>query len=369
MSVSPDCLIIGGGLVGMLTARELALAGMQVQLLERGETGSEASWAGGGILSPLYPWRYADPVSVLARASQAIYVDLITAIKQESGIDPQLCDNGLLMPACTEQEPARQWAAKFSANLQYLDATETALCAPELAPAIAEQGALWLPDVKQVRNPRFVKALRASLNHLGVTVTTGQSVSGLITENQTVCGVETEQGQRYSADHVVVTMGAWSASLWPSINEPVAIRPVKGQMLLYKTAPGAIKRIHLYNDRYVIPRRDGRVLVGSTLEDVGFEKSTTAAAAVDIAASATQIVPLLAECEIERHWAGLRPGSPNGIPYIGAHPTIRGLYINAGHYRYGVILGPASAQLISDIILNNKVKIDKKAYAVTAVRA
>jgi len=367
MSVSSDCLIIGGGLIGMLTAREFALAGMQVQLLERGNLGTESSWAGGGILSPLYPWRYAAPVSVLARESHAIYRELIDNIRQESGIDPELRQSGLLMPACDEVDEAKQWAAQYGADLQQLDAKQCTECAPELAPTIAEQGALWLPKVTQVRNPRFVKALKRSLEQLGVKIATQQSVSTILVEKGVAKGAQT-QDEHYYADNVVITMGAWSADLLDGLGKRPEIAPVKGQMLLYKTPKDSIKRVILHQDRYVIPRKDGRVLVGSTLEHVGFDKSTTDSAKADIVASAERIAPLLVNCEIERHWAGLRPGSPSGIPYIGGHQTISQLYVNAGHYRYGVILGPASARLITDIVLNNKTKIHSEPYSIDAER-
>ena len=140
------------------------------------------------------------------------------------------------------------------------------------------------------------------------------------------------------------------------------VKPVRGQMILYRAEPGVVQRIVLSQDRYVIPRRDGRILVGSTVEDVGFEKATTRAAMQELEAEARRIIPALANYPIEHHWAGLRPGSPHDIPYIMQHPRISGLFVNTGHFRNGVVLGPASARLLADILLQREPILDPLLY-------
>ena len=166
------------------------------------------------------------------------------------------------------------------------------------------------------------------------------------------------------ADKVLIAGGAWSSNLLKNINISLDVAPVKGQMILFKTLPGSIKRIVLSQDRYVIPRKDGRVLVGSTLEHTGFEKSITIEAYNDLRSEAARIIPLLADMEVEHHWAGLRPGSTNGIPYICAISEVEGLYVNTGHFRNGVVLGPASARLMADIILSREPILDIESYQV-----
>jgi glycine oxidase len=133
-------------------------------------------------------------------------------------------------------------------------------------------------------------------------------------------------------------------------------------MILLRGQPGQVRRIVLDGGRYVIPRRDGRILVGSTLEHVGFDKTTTDSARSDLHAAALRLIPALADCELEHHWAGLRPGSPTGVPCIARHPDLTNLYINAGHYRNGVVLGPASARLLADILLERAPELDPEAY-------
>ena len=180
-----------------------------------------------------------------------------------------------------------------------------------------------MPDIAQVRNPRLVRALRDSLIKSGVTVSEGVEVRGLHNENGRVTGVLTDQGT-VQAGAVVVAGGAWSAALLKTVGIDLPMAPVRGQMLLFRTAPGLLTRMVMRHYRYLIPRRDGRILAGSTLEQVGFDKTTTHRAAEKLQSAALDLVPALENCPIEHQWTGLRPGNPTGVPYIGAHPTIGG---------------------------------------------
>lgn len=356
-----DILIIGGGIIGMLTARELSLAGMKVTIVERGEAGHESSWAGGGIISPLYPWRYSDPVSALAKWGQDFYPELIDEINSESGLDAELIQNGLLV-LDDGQDDALVWSKKWQVNLQHIDNKEVYELESELSQSLVmENKSIWMPDVRQVRNPRLVKATKNYLLKQGVKFLEEIEMTGFLKKANKVVGVTSSAGD-IKADKVLVAGGAWSANVLKNININTSVEPIKGQMILFKTEPGKIKRITLSQDRYVIPRRDGRVLVGSTLEHTGFDKTTTSDAREELMQEAFRIIPSLKEAEVEYHWAGLRPGSKNGIPYICPIHDIEGLYLNTGHYRNGVVLGPASARLAADIILNRNPILEPGVY-------
>jgi len=354
-----DCVIVGAGLIGMLTAQELAASGMQVTILERGQPARESSWAGGGILSPLYPWRYPDSVSELARWSQAYYPQLCRRLAEESGIDPQWTLSGLLIADIEDRDSLQRWARRFGARLELLDAARALELEPRLG--LNPESVAWLPEVAQVRNPRLAQSLRITLENSGVEIRSESAAQGWKIEADRVKAVCTPEAE-ICADYFIVASGAWTAGLLESTGLTLPIEPVRGQMILFKGPPGLVSRIALYKGRYVIPRRDGHVLVGSTLEYAGFEKQTTQQGLQELKQSAFELIPDLAAHTLVQHWAGLRPGSPDGIPVTGPHPEIVNLFINAGHFRNGVVLGPATARLLTDQLLERSPDLDPQPY-------
>jgi glycine oxidase len=215
-----------------------------------------------------------------------------------------------------------------------------------------EASALWFPEVGQIRNPRLTKALRIAIDKR-IDIREHEEVLELRTENGRITGARTTAGQ-IDTEQVIVCTGAWTAQLLEKLGRKPDIRPVRGQMILFFAKPGQIHHVTLFRERYVIPRKDGRVLIGSTLEDAGFEKRTTAEAKEELYRIAIDLFPLLKRTPIEDHWAGLRPASPSGIPYIGPYPERRRLFVNAGHFRNGLVTGPASARLLADLILGRE---------------
>lgn len=347
-------------MTGLLAARELVLAGTAVTVVERGELARESSWAGGGILSPLYPWRYPDAVTRLASGSQAQFPALAAELEEVSGIDPELTYSGLLMEAGDDADEAMVWAARHGLQLQRLSAAESLAIEPRLGHGVE---GLWMPRIGQIRNPRLLHSLIRYLEIKGVCFRREEEVVELRVSADRIVGVTTVRGE-IDAPQVIVAGGSWSRLLMERLGgEPLHVEPVRGQMLLFKADPGYLNRIVMVAGHYLIPRRDGHVLVGSTVERAGYEKITTEAARQELLAAAGEIVPGLLHYPLVGHWAGLRPGTAQGVPYITAHPRISGLFVSAGHFRNGVVLGPASAALLADLVLGRPPLLDAAPYA------
>lgn len=356
-----DCLVIGGGLLGLMSARFLAESGVAVAILEQGRIGSESSWAGGGILSPLEPWSQPDRISAVVAWSQAYYPGLAERLLAETGIDVEWHKCGLLMAGMEPTPDIDAWCKRYHCHLDVLDEGDTQSLQPGIRPGLG--GALYFPDIAQVRNPRLCRALHRSLEINKVPVFEHTPVTGLAVESGRVVGIVSGE-KRFSAGKVVVSAGAWSAGLLESTGLHLPVEPVSGQMLLLKTAPGSVRTIVMHGNRYLIPRRDGLVLVGSTLEKTGFRKETTASVRKALESFASQLLPGLAAAPVVKQWAGLRPGSPDGVPFIAEHPSVSGLFLNTGHFRNGVVMAPGSARLLVDILLERQGFLSKNSFPV-----
>lgn len=359
--MSADFVIVGGGIIGLLQARELVLAGASVTLLERGLLAREASWAGGGIVSPLYPWRYSPPITALASWAQDFYPALAEELNAATGIDPEFIESGLLMLDGTDDAQALAWSARFGRRAEHLSPEAVEQLQPGLGPPPAS--GIWMPGIAQVCPPRLTAALRAWLTmQPGVSIRQHCDVLGFRNEGRRVRGVDTTQGF-IDGGVFVLCAGAWSESLTRMLGWSVPIEPVRGQMLMFAGGPAELTRMVMRGGRYLIPRRDGQVLVGSTLEHAGFERLPTAEAQASLLASALSILPALRDYPLAAQWTGLRPGSPSGIPLIGWLPDWQNVAINAGHFRNGVVLAPAATRLLSDLLQRHPTIVDPKPYA------
>lgn len=340
-----------------MTAYELAQAGERVTIIDDGGP-RPTSWAGGGILSPLHPWRYTDAVNRLAVSSQHAYGPLCTGLQAKTGISPEWIKSGMLVLGA-DISAARAWALRFDASLKIVSPDHATDFAIGLMPFT--QDAVWMADVAQVRSPRLLRALRLALAAHGVQMNSGVRVTGFGVRKGRLCHLFTSAGE-LSASQCVVTAGAWTGELLAQTGFAPAVEPVCGQMILLAGRRLGLKQIVLHDSFYLIPRTDGMVLVGSTMEHRGFDRATTLAARTILLGEAAQILPAAAECMVVDQWAGLRPGSPGGVPFIGAHPSVGGLFINAGHFRNGIVLAPASARLVADLMLGRPPAVDPAPY-------
>ena len=353
-------VIVGGGVIGLLTAFNLATEGTRITLLDRAAAGQESSWAGGGIVSPLYPWRYSPAVTALAHWSQDFYPHLAERLFKLTDLDPEVHKTGLYWLDLDDEAEALAWAAREKRPLSSVGVRAVHEAVPVLGEGYSR--AVYMADVANVRNPRLVKSLKAALLSMpNVEIREHCEVLGFVREGERVAGVSTPQG-RVLGDQVVLTAGAWSGGLLNTLGVALPVEPVKGQMILYKCAADFLSSMVLAKGRYAIPRRDGHILIGSTLEHEGFDKTPTSVALESLKASAAELLPALARAEPVAQWAGLRPGSPEGIPYIGPLPGFDGLWLNCGHYRNGLVLAPASCQLLADLLLGRAPVIDPTPY-------
>ena len=358
--MSQHVLIAGGGIVGCLTAMELASRGCQVTIVERNQiasqTSGESSWAGAGIMFPLLPWMYSEHVNTLTSRGAAQYQQICDRLLAETGIDPQMLKSGFLLLPNFDRSAAKAWCEQYQAPAEEVRAADFGVHSP------SGEEALWLPEVSQVRPPCLMHALRAWLEQNNVRLLERTELMPLNTGTSKLTSWRTTTGELLEADRFIVTSGAWSFELLKEVARKLQIKPMRGQILLYKPDrnPDAV----IYRDGfYLVPRRDGYLLAGSTLEDVGFDPSVTENVRDEIHAKTTALLPGLASAPIIKHWSGLRPGTPGNLPIIGQHPEIENLFLNTGHFRYGLTMGPASASLIAAMVCGEQPWTDPAPFA------
>jgi glycine oxidase len=360
MSV-PDVLIVGGGIIGLTAAHALVTqGGVRVTVTDRSDLGREASWAGAGIIPPGDPARAAHPLDRL-RAITAVRLPTFSAdLLARTGIDNgyTLC-GGVEFLEEDEAEVVAAWQAE-GIDFERLTPAEVrrrhpAVAAPDGPPAY------HLPGMAQVRNPRHLRGLVAACGDLGVQLLPHTPVTGFTVVGDRITAAETPAGP-LAAGVVLVAAGAWSDNLLARLGARLAVRPVRGQIVLFGGEP-LFWPVLLQGKRYLVPRPDGRVLAGSTEEEAGFVKETTPEGVAGLTAFARRLVPGLADAPVERTWAGLRPGSPDGVPSIGRLPGWRNVFVAAGHFRAGVQLSVGTAELLADLILGRAPSADPEAFA------
>ena len=352
-------IVIGGGIIGCLTACRLRQQGADVTLIERGELGREASWAGAGILCPIQPWLYPDAFTELVQHSLNLYPSLQAELFDRTAIDIEWQRCGMVIPFFGDEphwQAAIGWSQRFGWRIEQQEAAEALRAEPTLAATV--QRALYWPQVAQLRNPRLLKAVQRWMVQLGVAVRSHTEVRRLLVEGGVIRGVELDDGGHLTGDRVLLAAGSWSDSLLQPLGKGLTIRPVKGQIVLLVTKPGTVRHIVKHDDIYLVPRADGRLLVGATMEDVGFRGGNTVAEVHGLLDGVMRMFPGLAACEIERQWMGFRPGSPDGLPFLGAIEGVSGLFVASGHYRNGVALAPVTAQCMAELMLDQQPSVD-----------
>jgi glycine oxidase len=342
-----DVVVVGAGIVGLSAARALAGAGARVVVMDRGRAGAEASAAAAGWLAAQAEVDEGSPLLPVALRARERHSGLAKELQEETGIDVGLSRLGTLEVAFSEDEEralrARlAWQSALGLAVEWLDPDEVRQVEPNVNPAV--RAAIVFPEDRCVENVRLTRALAASAVARGAALLSDRPVASLVVERGRVAGVQAGQ-ETVAAPAVIEAMGAWSASLGGD-PEPPPVEPVRGQILAFQLAPGALRHVVCTSRGYIVPRADGRLLAGSTLERAGFEKSVTAAGLRAVRQIALEIAPLLADAPVADSWAGLRPGTPDGLPVIGPG-VLAGLFHATGLYRSGILLGPLVGEAVA----------------------
>lgn len=361
----PDDLILcGGGVVGLAIALQSARRGWRVRILEQRRLGRGASWAGAGILPPGATRDVHDPLEQLRALSDAMFEDWCGDLQAETGVDVGFRRCGGLYLARTNGELAtlianQAWWNDHGIEYQRWTERETADRFPALQSAAEAEpwkGVWYLPGESQIRNPRYLKALTLACQKLGVVILEDEPMVDL-ESNESSVTVRTTKGQ-YRSERVCITAGAWTPRTLPELKVQTGILPIRGQMVLFRSEARLFEPIVNEGHRYLVPRDDGYLLAGSCEEEVGFDESTTPEMLDQLTRWARQLVPALESANIEKTWSGLRPGSLDGLPYLGKLPSHKNVYIAAGHYRHGIHLSPITAETMVELMAGEPTRID-----------
>jgi glycine oxidase len=359
MALHSDVAIIGGGIIGLTSAYFLAKAGLAVAVFDRGDFGKEASWAGAGILPPGNPERAATPADWLRAVGSVRFPQFSAELREITGLDNgyRRCGGIEFLTPEDAGVPA-VWQAEGIAFEQHSHAQIQAL-----EPlGVVEGDAYLLPDFAQVRNPWHLRALKLACEKVGVQLHANLGAEGWELAGSRITAMRLTSGVRMVANQYLVAAGAWSEPLLHALGCAPRVHPVRGQIALLRGE--SCSRILMCGKRYIVPRGDGLTLIGSTEEpEAGFVKQNTEHGIAELLAFARSVVPRLSHATLETAWAGLRPGSPDGLPFIGRVPNADNVFAATGHFRAGVQLSIGTAQTLTELLTGQTLSVDLRAFA------
>ncbi|HEU4389007.1 MAG TPA: glycine oxidase ThiO [Blastocatellia bacterium] len=359
-----DVIVVGGGIIGCSIAFKLSSQKLSVLLIERGTIGCEASRAAAGMLSPQAEAPSAGPFFDLCLRSRNLYPGFASSVSEASGLDVQYRDEGTLCVVIddADEHEQRDWARwQFEAGLPIEAVEREALAGLEPALTRSARSAVFIPEDHQIENRLLMDGLSLAVKRSGVATTEGVEVESLVCEKDRVTGVNAG-GARYSAHTVVVAAGSWSSRLLEPNGVNVSVVPARGQMIALKPARALLAHVVYSRGCYLVPRRDNRIVIGSTVEYAGYEKATTAATLMSLLSAAIRVVPALSDSVVAECWSGLRPDTSDHLPVLGSC-SMENLILATGHFRSGILLAPVTAEMISDVILTGETPAAIKPFA------
>lgn len=353
---NPEILVIGGGVIGLAIARELHKKGTRkITVIDKGITGRGASWAAAGMLGPQAEADSPGPFFDLCCGSREMYPAFASELLEETGINVEFDQTGTLVVAFSDADVEQihsryKWQTNAGLSVELLSAADVRGYEPLVSPEIRE--ALYFPRDWQVENRKLLAALRRYADIHGIKVIENTRVDRLRVEIERVIGAETSVGAIDAAETVLAT-GAWTSLInlgtWTL---PFDVEPVRGQMIAFRPEQKLLRHVISSESGYVVPRADGRVLAGSTIEHAGFDASATPAALDSLTRMASAILPSLRNLEVVDQWTGLRPFAPDALPVLGRVRHLDGLFVATAHYRNGILLGPITARVAAENLLD-----------------
>lgn len=322
--------IIGGGIVGCIQAIELKISGYEVSIYEKKTIGSGSTWAGGGIIFPLLPHDYRAEVNILFKEVNHYYKGLSEIIKKLFDYDIELIRNGMFVDV-PDLQKLEEWLE--SNNYKYIASHRFGM------------NGILIDDVYQIRPPRLIQGIRKYLKYLGINIFENENI-----EEKNINNARKffSNGKEIPGDSFIITAGAWSAQLTKKLEGKIF--PVRGQMLQYEKSKLLLENIIYKDGTYVLQRKDGVIVAGSTLENVGFNDELSLDDYETLKNRVEKIIPQLSKIKIQKHWCGFRPGSELNIPIILKDSQQGNIFYNCGHFRYGVSMAPASAKKVISLI-------------------
>jgi glycine oxidase len=370
--MNSEVLIIGGGVIGLSIARELHHRGVRgITIVDRGPVGGESSWAAAGMLAPNIETETSGEFNRFGIESLQLYPKLAEALLDETGIDIELDRSGTLCLAFDEAEAAelkRKYDRQSAAGVRVDHLSGQAVRRMEPSVSEAACAGLFYPDDWQVENRRLISALAKYAELNGIRVIENTEIAELLTEGTTLVGASTVDRDRLEAGVTVLATGAWTSLI--KIGDavlPIAVTPIRGQMISFQTGERLLHHVVYSTGGYLVPRADGRILVGATVEDAGFEKAVTQEGLASLVLAALEILPSLASAQVVDRWSGLRPFAADSLPILGELPGYENILVATAHYRNGILLAPKTAEIMAEKIISGRTSRFLESFGVRRV--
>jgi glycine oxidase len=368
-------IVIGGGIIGCSVAWRLAAEGIATTVLERGRVGQEASWAAAGMIAPQAEADGPGPFFNFCMQARDVFESIVDRLVRDGGVDPEYDRAGILYVALDPNERAQlerraQWQRTAGAPLEELSGPEARKLAPMLSPEAIY--AIHMPTNRRTDNRKLTQAYAAAARKAGAEFIEGARVASLAIRGERTAsvmhadGVVMDDGSTREADVVVNAAGSWAGEIRGLEADRVKLHPVRGQIVCFDVAPGTVGPALFSLRGYVVPRRDGRLLAGSTMEEAGYNKTVTLAGLDKIARGATAIVPALGAAAFREAWAGLRPATRDLLPVLGFSPSVSNVLWAAGHFRSGILLSAITGEIVADLVKGRRPAVELGAF--TAAR-